>query len=62
MKKIRFTLLELLVVIGIVLLLVGLITPILSSSREKSRRQSCKNNLKDLSVAFSLYAKDNKGF
>ena len=62
MKRFRFTLLEILVVVSIIVLLLGLLSPLLSSSREKSRRQACKSNLKDLSVAFRLYATKNRGF
>ena len=59
MKK--FTLLELLIVIGIIALLLGLLTPLLSSSREKGRRVSCQSNLRSIGSTLRIYSVDNKG-
>lgn len=50
-----FTLVELLVVIGIVGLLLALMLPAVQSAREASRRATCKNNLRQISVGLNLY-------
>jgi prepilin-type N-terminal cleavage/methylation domain-containing protein/prepilin-type processing-associated H-X9-DG protein len=53
-----FTLVELLVVIGVLALLAGLLFPVLSEARHAARRSGCVSNLKQLGVAFALYASD----
>jgi prepilin-type N-terminal cleavage/methylation domain-containing protein/prepilin-type processing-associated H-X9-DG protein len=54
-----FTLVELLVVIGIIALLAGILLPTLGRARESSNRLGCASNLRQLAVAFNLYANDN---
>ncbi|MHC4653777.1 MAG: type II secretion system protein [Planctomycetota bacterium] len=60
-KQRGFTLIELLVVISIISLLLALLTPALGKARELGRRAVCLGNLKDLSLAWSIYADDNEG-
>jgi prepilin-type N-terminal cleavage/methylation domain-containing protein len=55
-RSFGFTLVELLVVIGIIALLVAILVPALSKAREKSRRTACLSNLRSLGQAMFLYA------
>jgi prepilin-type N-terminal cleavage/methylation domain-containing protein/prepilin-type processing-associated H-X9-DG protein len=55
-----FTLVELLVVIGVIALLISILLPALSSARERSRRTACLANLHGLGQAMFLYANAHK--
>lgn len=56
-----FSLIELLVVMGIIALLAGLLLPALSRAKESSRRVSCISQLRQLHLAITLFADENEG-
>ena len=54
-----FTLIELLVVIAVIALLMALLVPVLRSARELGQRTVCLSNLRQLTLAWLLYAEEH---
>lgn len=61
MRRIAFSLLELLVVVTILALLTAILLPLLVQARENGYRTSCASNLRQLGHAFAMYEADHDG-
>ena len=57
-----FTLVELLVVIGVIALLISLLLPALGRARQQATSLSCQSNLRSIGQNLAIYASQNKGY
>lgn len=61
-KRQAFTLVELLVVIGICAVLIALLLPALGRARESARAVKCMSNLRQIGLSYTLYANNHSGW
>ena len=57
-----FTLVELLVVIGIIAILIAILVPTLSKARKQARQTQCLSNQRQLAMGIIMYANQNQGY
>src|SRR5580765_3368708 len=57
-----FTLVELLVVIGIIAVLIAILLPVLSSARKSAQSAQCASNLRQILLASTAYIQENHGY
>jgi prepilin-type N-terminal cleavage/methylation domain-containing protein len=60
--KFGFSLVELLVVIGLIAILIAMLLPVLRLARESAHRTKCAAQLRQIGYAFQMYANSNKGW
>jgi len=62
MSRRAFSIVELLVVIGIISILVGLLLPTIARARQQSQALACKAQLQNIGSAFQMYLNENAGW
>jgi prepilin-type N-terminal cleavage/methylation domain-containing protein len=62
MRRRGFTLMELLIVIGIIAVLVGILVPMVTRAREMASRTVCLSNIRQLQIGWLAYANEHKGY
>ena len=61
-RRCAFTLVELLLVIGVIAVLIGILLPVLSKARAQANRVACLSNIKQLGTGILMYCNDNDGY
>ena len=59
-RTVAFTLIELLVVIAVIAILAALLLPALSGAKERAKRASCKNSVRQFLLAVHMYGNDSR--
>jgi prepilin-type processing-associated H-X9-DG protein len=60
-RRAAFTLTELLVVIGLVVVLISLLLPVLGKTRAAAQSANCMSNLRQMGIVWTMYTSENRG-